>query len=336
MNITRKSVLGLLCAITLSSTILGSHSHAQEKPRNPGVTSTKIAQYFHQSQLNSSGEILRKIEVQNVSRSYYLYTPSSYNPNKPMPIVLGFHGGTTTARNFAQTTKFNTLAQEKGFIIAYPQGINKNWNDGRDAQGLPTEDDVSFVTALIQDINTIRNIDSRRIYAVGISNGGFLTQRLACQLSDKIAAFASVASTIAEPLQYNCPTKRPVSMMMINSPDDKIVPWTGGTMTKGQGGRILSVPATINFWRDKNLCNSNPQIQTIGDNQPNDGTSVEVTSYYHICSNSEVVLVKISGGGHTWPSGSNQPQWLVGRTSRKINGSQFIWNFFERYTLPAN
>ncbi len=338
MNMRKKSVLALLCVITLSITVFGFHSlNAQEKSMHKGLIRTEIERYLQQRRFSKTGEIVRHIEVQNVRRSYNLYIPASYNPNKLMPVVLGFHGGTTTARRFARTTGFNKLAHEKGFIIVYPEGIKRNWNDGRDAQGLPTQDDVRFVTTIIEDLNKNINIDRRRIYAVGISNGGFLTQRLACQLSDKIAAFASVGSTLAEPLQYNCQTKRPVSIMMINSKEDKIVPWTGGRMSKGKGGNILSVRSTIEFWRDKNRCNSkNPKIQRIGDNEPDDGTSVEVTSYYQKCSNSEVVLVAISGGGHTWPSGSDQPQWVVGRTSRKINGSQFIWNFFARHALAEN
>jgi polyhydroxybutyrate depolymerase len=331
----KTAILGLFCTITLSISIFCLHSlNAQEESRNKGLIRTRIDQHLQQRKLSNMREIVRDIQVQNVRRSYYLFTPTSYNPKKPMPVVLGFHGGTTTAQKFARTTGFNNLAQKKGFIVAYPQGINKNWNDGRDAQGLPTEDDVSFVTAVIQDINNIRNIDNRKIYAVGISNGGFLTQKLACQLSDKIAAFASVASTLAQPLQSNCQPKRPVSIMMINSPEDQIVPWKGGIMTKGHGGNILSVPSTLNFWRDKNRCNSKAEIQKIGDNEPNDGTSVEVSRYSQGCGKSEVVLVTIYGGGHTWPDGSEQPKWLVGRTSRKLKGSQFIWSFFERHALP--
>ncbi|QSJ14034.1 hypothetical protein JYQ62_18895 [Nostoc sp. UHCC 0702] len=302
-----------------------------------GQLNTDRIQQKRQQQLSQPGnmsENRRELNVQNLRRTYYLYTPASYNPNKPMALVLGLHGGRTTAQKFLRTTKFNNLAEQEGFIVAYPQGINKNWNDGRDASGLPTQDDVAFIAAVIQDIKNIRNIDHRRIYAVGISNGGFLTQRLACQLSDQIAAFASVASTLAQPLQLECQPKRPVSIMMINSPDDKIVPWRGGRMTKGQGGNILSVPATIKFWQNKNRCNSQPQVQSIGDNKLNDGTKVEVSLYSQGCNRSEIILVTIYGGGHTWPDGSEQPQWLVGKTTRKIKGSQYIWNFFQRHTLP--
>jgi polyhydroxybutyrate depolymerase len=330
----KRSVLDILFIINLF--IIGFHSvDAQENLINKRLIQESIRYHTQQKKLNSSGEIVREITVQNIVRSYSLYTPRLYNSNKPMPIVLGFHGGTTTPQKFARTTGFNNVAEEKGFMIAYPQGINKNWNDGRNAKGLPTQDDVSFVKAIIEDLHKIRNIDTHRIYAVGISNGGFLTQRLACQLSDKIVAFASVASTLAEPLQYACQTKRPVSIMMINSPEDKIVPWKGGLMTKGKGGVILSVPSTISFWLNKNHCNSKLQIQKIGENKPNDGTSIEVSRYHQKCDNSEVILVKINGGGHTWPDGSGQPKWLVGRTSRKINGSRFIWNFFERHALST-
>jgi polyhydroxybutyrate depolymerase len=284
--------------------------------------------------LEARNEESREIFFQGLNRSYLIYTPPSYNSEKPMPVVLGFHGGTTTAQKFSQTTKFNQLATQEGFIVVYPQGIDKNWNDGRDVAGLPSQDDVAFVSAMIDDIKKIRNIDSHRIYATGISNGGFFTQRLACQLSDKIAAFASVASTLAQPLSTRCNPNNPVSILLINSPDDKFVPWQGEKMTRGLGGYILSVPDTVKFWQQRNSCSFQPDVQSIDNNKKNDGTSIEISRYTQCKSGSEVILTTIYGGGHAWPNGLGQPQWLVGRTSHKIDGSSYIWNFFKRHALP--
>ena len=283
--------------------------------------------------LEARNEYPMQIFFQGLDRSYLLYTPLSYNPEKPMPVVIGFHGGTTTAQKFSQTTKFNQLAAQEGFIVVYPQGIDKNWNDGRDVAGLPSQDDVAFVSAVIDDIKKIRNIDSHRIYATGISNGGFFTQRLACQLSDKIAAFASVASTLAQPMSTRCNPNNPVSILLINSPDDKFVPWQGGRMTRGLGGYILSVPDTVRFWQQKNSCSPQPDVQSVNNNK-NDGTSIRISRYAQCKNGSEVILTTIYRGGHAWPSGLGQPQWLVGRTSQKIDGSSYIWNFFKRHTLP--
>ena len=283
--------------------------------------------------LEARNEYPMQIFFQGLDRSYLLYTPPSYNPEEPMPVVIGFHGGTTTAQKFSQTTKFNQLAAQEGFIVVYPQGIDKNWNDGRDVAGLPSQDDVAFVSAVIDDIKKIRNIDSHRIYATGISNGGFFTQRLACQLSDKIAAFASVASTLAQTMSTRCNPNNPVSILLINSPDDKFVPWQGGRMTRGLGGYILSVPDTVRFWQQKNSCSPQPDVQSVNNNK-NGGTSIQISRYAQCKNGSEVILTTIYGGGHTWPNGLGQPQWLVGRTSQKIDGSSYIWNFFKRHTLP--
>jgi len=288
--------------------------------------------------LEARNEEPRQIFFQSLNRSYLIYTPPSYDPEKPMPVVLGFHGGTTTAQKFSQTTKFNQLAAQEGFIVVYPQGVDKYWNDGRDVAGLPSQDDVAFVSAVIDDIKKIRNIDSRRIYATGISNGGFFTQRLACQLSDKIAAFVSVASTLAQPMSTRCNPNNPVSILLINSPDDKFLPWQGGRGTRGLGGYILSVPDTVKFWRQRNSCSSQPDVQSnvqsVDNNQKNDGTSIQISRYSQCRNGSEVILTTIYGGGHAWPNGLGQPQWLVGRTSRKIDGSSYVWNFFKRHALP--
>jgi polyhydroxybutyrate depolymerase len=286
-------------------------------------------------QHTTPGMVRHRLNQGDTLREYYLYTPSNYRRDRqPVPLVIGLHGGRGQPQQFAQTTGFNQLADKQGFLIAYPAGIDRYWQDGRNSNKLPKQDDVAFVKAVIDDIAKTRNIDRSRIYATGISNGGFMTQRLACEAASTFAAVAAVASTIASSVPSTCRRDdlNSVSMLMINSPDDKFVPWTGGKMTKGDGGTILSVPNAIEFWRTQANCQKNPTRSTRTSNAPDDGTRVEIANYPNCsASGAEVTLVTIFGGGHTWPGGSNQPAWLVGVTTNQLNGSAYIWDFFKRH-----
>jgi polyhydroxybutyrate depolymerase len=158
---------------------------------------------------------------------------------------------------------------------------------------------VDFVSALLDQVEKDYSIDSRRIYATGISNGGFFTQRLACELSNRIAAFAPVAASMAAPLSTTCNPPKPVSILMINSPDDQFIPWKGGQMTKGAGGQILSIANAVQFWQKHNGCRANPQEKTLTPLDQADPTQVTLQSYTGCRNGSEVLLYTIQGGGHT-------------------------------------
>jgi polyhydroxybutyrate depolymerase len=270
----------------------------------------------------TSGMIQQTLRQGGIDRTYYLYTPANYRANQPAPLILGLHGGQSQATRFAETTNFNQLADRTGTLVAYPVGIDKNWNDGRNSDSLPQSDDVAFIRAVIDDIQRQRSVDPKKIYATGISNGGFMTQRLACELSDRITAFASVASTFAAPLQSTCKTGQPISMLMINGLQDRFVPVEGGTMTRGKGGTILSLQDSMDLWRDRAGCATNPQVTRRGQ-------TVKIMNYPRCSGNVGVANVVISDGGHTWPGGFNQPRALVGKTSTQIDATQYIWDFFQ-------
>jgi polyhydroxybutyrate depolymerase len=281
---------------------------------------------------SNSGMEIRQLTVGGLTRTYYLFTPSSYSASRPMPVVLGFHGGGSLPQRLALVTEFNTSAEQENFIVAYPTGIDQNWSDGRESKTLPNADDVAFTAAVISDLQITRNIDSQRIYATGYSNGGILTHRLACELSDKIAAFATVAANIATPIANTCQPGRPVPVLTINSPSDLIMPWTGGTLVKAGGGSIVSVPNMLTLWRNINGANSQQSLQPPGNNAINDGTSVSITRYTGTADRSEVIFVRIDGAGHTWPQGVQQPSRL-GKTSQNLSATEYIWDFFKNQKL---
>ncbi len=252
---------------------------------------------------------------QGQTRTYYIYTPKSYRPNHPLPLVLAFHGYGSQGKDLAKNTGFNELAEQKGFIIVYPDGIDRSWNLGGRFFNRP--DDVDFVKGLITHISQVRAIDQRKIYAVGVSNGGFLVQSLACQINSPIVAFASVAATLPGYLRSQCHPEKPVSILMINGTEDRKVPWSGGQLSYGE---IVSVPDTINGWIEHNACANTSGIKQVINPR------VEITHYPQCRLNSEVELVTLVGAGHIWPRGGSGPNAL-------INGSQEIWNFFQRHSF---
>jgi polyhydroxybutyrate depolymerase len=288
---------------------------------------------------------LESLSYQGTSRNYYLYVPSSYQSGKLLPLVLAFHGGRGSGDRLAANTRLNDVASREGFIVAYPNGINNQWNDGRNVQGSDTNiDDVGFISTLIDKLVQEKSIDKNKIYAVGTSNGGMFTQRLACQMSNKIAAFATVSAALPKNLQSSCNPRRPVPMIMINGNADPVVRWEGGEVARdirdrsgqkpsGVGGELMSIPATIAFWRSNDGCAVQPKIEKLPDTQP-DGTQVTRSQYSNCRNSSQVVLYTIDGGGHAWPGSSVKTEQRrqgdrVGKVSQDISASNVIWEFLK-------
>jgi len=270
-----------------------------------------------------------------LERTYYLHIPASYDGTEPTPLVMALHGGGGSAEKMNKLAdRFNDLADQQTFIVAYPQGVDKHWNDGREISGETDADDVGFLSALIDHLAAEYNIDTQRVYATGISNGGLMSFRLACDLSDKITAIAPVAINLSEALVAQCSPTEPISVLVINGTDDPLVPWEGGEIEVGRQkrGKVLSTANTIEFWVAQNHCTPSPVITQEPDNDPDDSTQVRREIYKRCDNGTEIVLYAIEGGGHTWPGGWQYlPEWVVGKTSRDINANQIIWCFFQTH-----
>ena len=295
-------------------------------------SSSQAQQRSRGKELISPSDDSGKLSDQGQLRTYYLYTPKSYNPNRPMPLVLVFHGSNGTGHSIADVTRFNDLAEKKGFIVVYPDGINHNWRIRRGGF-YPKVDDVSFVAALIDHLKQVRNIDSHRIYATGFSKGAILTQDLACELSNQIAAFASVAGALPVSVKPSCQPQTPVSMLMINGTNDQSVYYEGDP--RDQRGALVSIPETIDFWRSQDKCTSPAQAQQLPDPKPRDRFKVNISCYSGCRAGSEVTLMAVVDGGHMWPGGASQDE-SVKRFNANLgfNASETIWDFFQRHTLP--
>lgn len=283
----------------------------------------------------SSDDTVATIEVGGLKREYLLHVPLSYKKGKPVPLVLVFHGGKSRAENMASYTQFNAIADREGFILAYPDGIKQQWNDGRKAA--PNVDDVGFVRALIAELGKTYAIDRTRIYAAGISNGGMFSQRLGCEFAGTLAGVASVAASMPEDLAPRCNPSKPISVLMIHGTDDPLVPFAGGNLSVGSagiGGRVRPVRDTVKFWVGNNRCASEPVTILLPDKTPDDGTRVRRETYAQCAASADVYLYTIEGGGHTWPSARQYlPERLIGKTSKDIDASEVIWDFFAKHPM---
>ena len=291
---------------------------------------------------NINGSIL----AGGLKRTYLLHIPLTYDNTKSMQLLIVLHGGGGTGKNMVKLTmgRFDEISDKRGFVVVYPDGIEKHWNDGRNSEkssyriNRENVDDVGFIAALIDHLIKGMNIDPKRVYVTGMSNGAIMSYRLGCELSEKIAAIAPVAGSIPQNLLLTCSPSRPISVLAINNVNDPLVPFEGGDVTGPYGlrklGKVLSVSESVKFWVNHNKCSTAPVITYEPDKDPQDGTRIKKETYRNGKNNTEVVLYIIEGGGHTWPGGYQYlNERIIGKTSRDMNAAEVIWNFFEKQSI---
>ena len=237
---------------------------------------------------------------------------------------------------------FNTLSERSGFIVVYPEGIDNHWNDGRNSEEPGAKkgniDDVGFISALIDFLVIKLNADQNRVFVTGMSNGAIMSYRLACELSEKIAAIAPVAGNIPQNILLKCSPSHPVSVLAINGTKDPLVPFNGGDVTGPFGqkklGKVLPVRESVRFWVNFNNCSATPVVTYEPNSDIEDETLVRKEVYTNGRKSSEVVLYIIENGGHTWPGGNQYlGKGIVGKTCYDINADEIIWKFFENHSL---
>lgn len=258
-----------------------------------------------------------------ISRSYTLYVPSAV-ASTPRPLLLALHGFTQSGQSMMNYSAFNDLADAHDFVVAYPNGVLTSWNVG--ITGGSTADDVGFLTTLIDTIAAKTPVDTNRVYATGFSNGGFMSYRLACEASSKIAAIAAVAGTMALPTYNNCNPQRPVPVMHVHGTADFVVPYNGNSS-------FLSVDASLNYWKEYNGCSAEAQTFTYPD-LVSEGSTVEAYVWPDGSEGSEVRLLKVVNGGHTWPG--NTATSGIGITNMDISASALIWEFVSRFSTDQS
>ncbi len=268
-----------------------------------------------------------KIKVGGKDRRYLLHVPKTYRPDRPTALVISIHGFAQWPAHQMQTSRWNELADECGFIIVYPMGVGfpLHWRvrSGEENEKALMED-VQFISDLIDELIMEYNIEPSRIYANGFSNGGGMTGVLACYLGDRIAAFGSVAGAYLYPIA-ECQSTRPMPLIAFHGTADAIVPFAGGESASFHIP-FPTISEWIEMWARRNGCDGHP------DEIPLSGEVVGLR--YRSCEkNSEVEFYIIEGGGHAWPGGKPLPIWVVGHTTQQIDATRMMWEFFEQHPL---
>lgn len=277
----------------------------------------------------------RSLTVGGLDRTYVVHAPPGLDPRAPAPVVLALHGATMTGPLMAWFSGLNAKADTAGFIAVYPNGTGRRssyfWNAGHccGEAAQNNVDDVAFVRAVLDDLATVYRVDPRRVFATGMSNGAMMAYRLAAELSDRIAAVAPVAGTMA---CSECSPTRPVPVLHVHGTEDEYVPFGGGKGPKSISGvPHRSVTDTIAAWVRANGCRGEPaSVEELPD-RTGDGTNVTRTTYRGDTVGPEVVLVAVGGGGHTWPGRSGSA--ALGRSTQNVSANDLIWEFFERHPM---
>jgi polyhydroxybutyrate depolymerase len=283
-----------------------------------------------------AGDFTKSVSVAGVTRTYLLHVPASYESASASPVVLLFHGGGGTAATISNVTGgFSALADRSGFIAVYPESVSGNWDDGRETITDHTND-VAFTAALLDAVAIEYRVDARRVYAAGISNGGMMSHRLACELSSRLAAIAAVAANIPSAITATCLPARALPVAMFSGTADPLMPYNGGAVAGGGvGGTVLSAPETASLWAAKNQAGNTPQVTALPDTITGDGTTTDLLGYTSGTGAGEVALYRINGGGHTWPGGTQYyPASFIGPVSQDFSANDAIWAFFVRHPQP--
>jgi len=273
-----------------------------------------------------------------LTRTYTLHVPASYDGSKPVALVVVLHGGGGTGAGMVRISGMDSASDRYGFVAVYPDGVDKLWSDGRginDSRGI---DDVAFMRALVKQIEGQYRIDPRRVYATGISNGGFMSQRLACDAADVFAAVAPDAATLSVGLEPGCHPSRPVPIVYFQGTSDPLVPYNGGTIHGpggGSRGETMSAADSIARWAALDGCSGSPSSSDVRAAGGDDDLAVRLTAYSSCAGGAAVELYTIVGGGHTWPDGEQYlPAFLIGKTTRDLDANSAMWDFFQAHPLP--
>ena len=258
----------------------------------------------------------------DMTRTYNLYVPPKYKNSRPTPLVFNFHGLGSDGVSQLNYTQMFDLADKYKFIIVAPDGIGNSWNGGLCCPPATTMgiDDVGFVLDLIDKISEDYCINLDRIFATGISNGGFISNRLACELSDVIAAIAPVASANWTNFSLSCETSRPIPVIAFNGTADILVPYADGA-------------SSMEAWALNNGCSNETTVVY----QKGDATC---RAYEDCEKDASVVFCTIDGGGHNWPGAIDLyaldpiTYYWAGYTTQDVDASLKIWKFFAEHSFP--
>ncbi len=253
-----------------------------------------------------TGKMIKELTVNGITREYIIYVPENYNVTTAFPLLLSFHGLTSNMEFNYSYTNFDELAERENFIVVHPNGISNTWTVSAN-----DDTDIDFIVSLLNQLEEDYNIESNRIYSTGMSMGGFFSFSLACRISDRIAAVASVTGSMYQPAINNCSPVKPMPILQIHGTEDGVAQYS-------------SVAGLLDFWTTHNNTDALPIISNIPDSDTGDGSTVERYEYLNGDNDVEVQHLKITGGGHEWPGFQG---------NMDINASEEVWSFVKAFDL---
>jgi polyhydroxybutyrate depolymerase len=273
------------------------------------------------------------INIDGLERRYLVFVPRRVK--EAMPVVLAFHGGGGSPRQMEQHTALNDVAEREEFVLAYPESVGSNWNDGRGETFILAQreniNDVEFVRRLLDDLTEEHKINRGRVFATGISNGAAMSHRIAAEASDVIAGIAPVAGGMAPTIAEKFKPEFPVSILIIQGDSDPFVPIAGGTVVAGRGrarGEVPPMKDVLEKYVRRNGNIGDPVVTTLGA-QADDGTSVEITKYPDGPGGFKSWCYVVKNGGHAWPGRpALAPEAVIGKVSQQFSATETIWEFF--------
>ncbi|MEM7574515.1 MAG: PHB depolymerase family esterase [Bacteroidota bacterium] len=279
------------------------------------------------------------VEHQNNQRKYVLHLPPTYDGLSDVPLVIMLHGGGGNAQSVQGFTQMNPVADANGFLVAYPQGFGPtqngfSWADGRATSATNMGvDDVGFIAKMIDDVRSEYRIAPNNIYACGFSNGGFMSQRLACELENVFAGIGTLGATISSEVLAQCSNTQSIPMLLMLGDADPFVPYHGGTVANNPS-LIEGAEALADYWKENNRCQTTRPELLLPDLDSTDSSTVSLVEFSDCDCNAQVSLYRIDNGGHTWPGVENVSyEMIAGETNEDIDASSVLWAFFSQHQL---
>jgi polyhydroxybutyrate depolymerase len=321
---------------------------SQPEESQPRVQETQPPADTQPAPQAQSKDAREEIQINELTRTYVVHLPQGYSSQQHYPVVILLHGSNQDAGQMARLTHFNQLADLDGIIAVYPNAANGRWNLGAggearpyrqgryrrypppgqrrepNGEGRPQNMDMEFLHRMLDKVASHYTVDTRRIYAVGLGEGGFLALRMGCTAADRIAAVAAVGAAV--PRTLSCVPSRPISALLMNGTDDPIVPYNGGRY-KGGMVHLLSAEDSAKEWARINHCSDKPSESKLPALQER-GKETKVYLFNNCQEGAQVALYEVKGGGHTWPGGEQyMSEKEVGKTSNALNANETVWSF---------
>jgi len=265
----------------------------------------------------------KTLEFGGRTRTYLVHPPAGYDAKTPLALVLVLHGALQGAANVESLSGMSAKADKEKFLVVYPNGTSRSglvptWNAGACCGYAQTNkvDDVGFLRALIDKLEHDYNVDPKRIFATGISNGGMMSYRLACELADRIAAIAPVEGA----QDIDCRPSGPVSVLVFHGTADLLVPYNGGTTPFQLGSKRTDTPvsSTVGFWVKQDGCSKTPKHE--------ESNQLRVDTYTGCQGGAGVTLYTLEGGRHMWPG--------TRLSGNDVPATDIMWSFFASHPKP--